>query len=113
VLVWLQRLLEKKVIFITGTDEHGEKIATSAEASGRNPKEHCDIISNSYKALWADVCRNTMHFSVYQYDVNLELMFLFQLCFFLSCSWTYSMTSLFARPILSMKLLLMTSILEY
>lgn len=50
-----QRLLEKKVIFITGTDEHGEKIATSAEASGRNPKEHCDIISNSYKALWADL----------------------------------------------------------
>ncbi|KAM0830275.1 hypothetical protein ACQ4PT_066314 [Festuca glaucescens] len=50
-----QRLLEKRVIFITGTDEHGEKIATSAEASGRNPKEHCDIISNSYKLLWADL----------------------------------------------------------
>jgi methionyl-tRNA synthetase len=54
-LLWLQRLLEKKVIFITGTDEHGEKIATSAEASGRNPKEHCDAISSSYKMLWADV----------------------------------------------------------
>ncbi|RCV45983.1 hypothetical protein SEVIR_9G500300v4 [Setaria viridis] len=50
-----QRLLEKKVIFITGTDEHGEKIATSAEASGRNPKEHCDAISSSYKMLWADL----------------------------------------------------------
>ncbi|KAM3315013.1 hypothetical protein ACQJBY_033647 [Aegilops geniculata] len=50
-----QRLLEKRVIFITGTDEHGEKIATSAEASGRNPKEHCDIISSSYKMLWADL----------------------------------------------------------
>ncbi|KAL6867626.1 hypothetical protein ACP4OV_015650 [Aristida adscensionis] len=50
-----QRLLEKKVIFITGTDEHGEKIATSAEDSGRNPKEHCDVISNSYKRLWADL----------------------------------------------------------
>ncbi|KAL6645600.1 hypothetical protein ACP70R_017208 [Stipagrostis hirtigluma subsp. patula] len=50
-----QRLLGKKVIFITGTDEHGEKIATSADASGRNPKEHCDTISNSYKMLWADL----------------------------------------------------------
>lgn len=50
-----QRLLEKRVIFITGTDEHGEKIATSAEASGRNPKEHCDAISSSYKTLWADL----------------------------------------------------------
>lgn len=50
-----QRLLGKRVIFITGTDEHGEKIATSAEASGRNPKDHCDTISNSYKMLWADL----------------------------------------------------------
>ncbi|GJN30665.1 hypothetical protein PR202_gb18990 [Eleusine coracana subsp. coracana] len=49
------RLLEKKVLFITGTDEHGEKIATSAEASGRNPKEHCDTVSTSYKMLWADL----------------------------------------------------------
>nr|CAB3496708.1 unnamed protein product [Digitaria exilis] len=54
-LLWLQRLLGKKVIFITGTDEHGEKIATSAEASGRNPKEHCDAISSSYKILWDDL----------------------------------------------------------
>ncbi|KAG8073978.1 hypothetical protein GUJ93_ZPchr0006g45851 [Zizania palustris] len=50
-----QRLLDKRVIFITGTDEHGEKIATSAEACGRNPKDHCDTISNSYKMLWADL----------------------------------------------------------
>ena len=61
-LIWLQRLLEKRVIFITGTDEHGEKIATSAEACGRDPKEHCDIISNSYKTLWADVCHNKIYF---------------------------------------------------
>ncbi|EEC74736.1 hypothetical protein OsI_10474 [Oryza sativa Indica Group] len=50
-----QRLLDKRVVFITGTDEHGEKIATSAEACGRNPKDHCDTISNSYKMLWADL----------------------------------------------------------
>uniref|UniRef100_A0A0E0KAC4 methionine--tRNA ligase n=1 Tax=Oryza punctata TaxID=4537 RepID=A0A0E0KAC4_ORYPU len=48
-------LLDKRVVFITGTDEHGEKIATSAEACGRNPKDHCDTISNSYKMLWADL----------------------------------------------------------
>ncbi|XP_006651159.2 methionine--tRNA ligase, chloroplastic/mitochondrial [Oryza brachyantha] len=50
-----QRLLDKRVVFITGTDEHGEKIATSAEACGRNPKDHCDTISNSYKMLWDDL----------------------------------------------------------
>ena len=32
--------LEKRVIFITGTDEHGKKNSTSADPSGRNPKEH-------------------------------------------------------------------------
>ncbi|CAL5322459.1 unnamed protein product [Camellia sinensis] len=50
-----QRLLGKKVIFITGTDEHGEKIATAAAACGSSPSEHCDVISQAYKALWEDL----------------------------------------------------------
>ncbi|KAI6669021.1 hypothetical protein NL676_003906 [Syzygium grande] len=50
-----QRLLGKKVIFITGTDEHGEKIATAASARGSSPSEHCDVISQAYKALWKDL----------------------------------------------------------
>ncbi|XP_030512460.1 LOW QUALITY PROTEIN: methionine--tRNA ligase, chloroplastic/mitochondrial [Rhodamnia argentea] len=50
-----QRLLGKKVIFITGTDEHGEKIATAASACGSSPSEHCDVISQAYKALWKDL----------------------------------------------------------
>lgn len=50
-----QRLLGKKVIFITGTDEHGEKIATAAAALGSSPSEHCDVISQAYKALWEDL----------------------------------------------------------
>ncbi|KAL6977336.1 Methionine--tRNA ligase, chloroplastic/mitochondrial [Sarracenia purpurea var. burkii] len=50
-----QRLLGKKVIFITGTDEHGEKIATAAAACGSSPNEHCDVVSQAYKALWEDL----------------------------------------------------------
>ncbi|KAG5533427.1 hypothetical protein RHGRI_027555 [Rhododendron griersonianum] len=50
-----QRLLGKKVIFITGTDEHGEKIATAAAACGSSPNGHCDVISQAYKALWEDL----------------------------------------------------------
>ncbi|CAA0814162.1 methionyl-tRNA synthetase / methionine--tRNA ligase / MetRS (cpMetRS [Striga hermonthica] len=50
-----KRLLGKKVIFITGTDEHGEKIATSAAASGSSPGEHCDMISQAYKAIWTEL----------------------------------------------------------
>ncbi|KAK4579110.1 hypothetical protein RGQ29_028971 [Quercus rubra] len=50
-----QRLLGKKVVFITGTDEHGEKIATAAAAQGSDPSEHCDVISQAYKTLWKDL----------------------------------------------------------
>ncbi|XP_047327885.1 methionine--tRNA ligase, chloroplastic/mitochondrial [Impatiens glandulifera] len=50
-----QRLLGKKVIFITGTDEHGEKIATAASSQGTSPSEHCDVISKAYKMLWDDL----------------------------------------------------------
>ncbi|KAL4556867.1 hypothetical protein LXL04_035033 [Taraxacum kok-saghyz] len=50
-----QRLTGKKVIFITGTDEHGEKIATAAAAGGSSPNDHCDTISQSYRALWKDL----------------------------------------------------------
>jgi len=53
-LLW-KRLLGKKVIFVTGTDEHGEKIATAAAAAGSSPGEHCDAISRAYKALWKEV----------------------------------------------------------
>ncbi|GAB4854829.1 Methionine--tRNA ligase, chloroplastic/mitochondrial [Ancistrocladus abbreviatus] len=50
-----QRLLGKNVIFITGTDEHGEKIAAAAAASGSSPSEHCDTISQAYKLLWKEL----------------------------------------------------------
>lgn len=50
-----QRLLGKKVIFITGTDEHGEKIAAAAAANGSSPAEHCDTVSRAYKDLWGDL----------------------------------------------------------
>lgn len=50
-----QRLLGKKVIFITGTDEHGEKIAAAAADGGSSPSEHCDVVSQAYKTLWKDL----------------------------------------------------------
>ncbi|CAA2940801.1 methionine--tRNA ligase, chloroplastic mitochondrial isoform X2 [Olea europaea subsp. europaea] len=50
-----QRLLGKKVIFITGTDEHGEKIASAAAANDSSPSKHCDSVSQAYKPLWRDL----------------------------------------------------------
>ncbi|GFH18661.1 methionine-tRNA ligase, partial [Haematococcus lacustris] len=47
-----QRLLGRRVRFVTGTDEHGEKIAAAATARGLSPQAHCDDIVSSYKELW-------------------------------------------------------------
>ena len=51
-LTRFQRLRGKPVLFITGTDEHGQKIQRSAESAGKNPQAHCDEIVAEFKALW-------------------------------------------------------------
>eukprot|EP00210_Caulerpa_lentillifera_P004183 g3989.t1 len=47
-----QRLQGREVCFLTGTDEHGEKIATAAKKRGLHPQDHCDEIVELYKHLW-------------------------------------------------------------
>jgi len=51
-LARFHRLAGRKVMFVTGTDEHGEKIALAAEKQGKTPKQHCDDVVSGYKALW-------------------------------------------------------------
>ena len=41
----------KMVLFSTGTDEHGIKVAQKAEAQGLKPKEYADKISDSFRDL--------------------------------------------------------------
>ena len=48
------RLIGKNTYFLTGTDEHGQKIAQSAELRGKTPKEYADEISGKFKTLWDD-----------------------------------------------------------
>lgn len=47
-----QSLLGKDTYFLTGTDEHGEKIAQAAEKNGKTPKQFVDEISKRFKELW-------------------------------------------------------------
>ncbi|RBQ31972.1 methionine--tRNA ligase [Aliarcobacter vitoriensis] len=48
------RLTGLNTFLLTGTDEHGQKIAQSAEARGKTPKEYADEISGKFRALWDD-----------------------------------------------------------
>eukprot|EP00798_Chlamydomonas_sp_ICE-L_P023172 gene23172-30383_t len=57
-----QRLRGKRVRFVTGTDEHGEKIALAAAARGMSPQEHCDDIVTEYKKLWEQLSISYDHF---------------------------------------------------
>jgi methionyl-tRNA synthetase len=38
--------------FLTGTDEHGDKIAAAAEAAGEEPKRYTDRISGIFRSTW-------------------------------------------------------------
>ena len=48
------RLVGYDTFFLTGTDEHGQKIADSAALSDKTPKEYADEVSGKFKSLWDD-----------------------------------------------------------
>ena len=41
--------------FLTGTDEHGQKIADAAAAAGKSPKQFCDEIVERWRSTWASL----------------------------------------------------------
>ncbi|MEW6104021.1 MAG: methionine--tRNA ligase [bacterium] len=47
-----KRLSGFDVLFITGTDEHGQKIEQSAKEKGISPQELSDTQSENFKSLW-------------------------------------------------------------
>jgi len=47
-----QRMLGSETFFLTGTDEHGQKIERAAQASGKTPQQLTDEVSGEFLALW-------------------------------------------------------------
>lgn len=47
-----KRLMDFEVFFLTGTDEHGQKIEAKANDLGIQPKEYVDQMAESIKTLW-------------------------------------------------------------
>ncbi len=50
-----QRLTGKDTFFLTGTDEHGDKIVQAAEEHGKEPQGYVDAISRQFKELWPEL----------------------------------------------------------
>jgi methionyl-tRNA synthetase len=49
------RLSGLDAMFITGTDEHGDKIVQAAAKAGRTPRELADEVSAAFRALWPEL----------------------------------------------------------
>ena len=51
-LARFHKLQGEDTLFLTGTDEHGDKIVQAAEKQGQTPKEFVDAVSARFQALW-------------------------------------------------------------
>jgi methionyl-tRNA synthetase len=49
------RLLGDDTFFLTGTDEHGQKIQQAAEKAGRSPLDHATLNAERYKDTWTQL----------------------------------------------------------
>jgi methionyl-tRNA synthetase len=47
-----KRMLGVDTYFLTGTDEHGQKIERAAAAAGKSPQQLTDEVSAEFRALW-------------------------------------------------------------
>lgn len=52
VLSRFHKLLGYKTFFLTGTDEHGDKIVQAAQEAGMDPKSYADRISGLFQETW-------------------------------------------------------------
>src|SRR5574341_2453464 len=52
VLARYHRLLGHDVFFLTGLDEHGQKVQQAAVKAGVDPQAHCDRLAPQFQNLW-------------------------------------------------------------
>ncbi len=55
VIARFRKLQGYDVFFITGTDEHGQKVEKAARERGKQPKQFVDEIAQEFKDLWKDL----------------------------------------------------------
>lgn len=52
ILARFKRLEDYQVFFLTGTDEHGQKVEKAAQERKIDPKTHCDEMVTRFQSLW-------------------------------------------------------------
>lgn len=49
------RMFGEETKFLTGVDEHGQKIQSAAAARGVPPQQHCDEMCENFKSIWKEL----------------------------------------------------------
>jgi methionyl-tRNA synthetase len=52
ILARYNRMKGLEVFFLTGTDEHGQKVQKAAAERSRTPQEHADLMVENFRTLW-------------------------------------------------------------
>ena len=52
VIARFYRSIGRNTFFLTGLDEHGQKVQLAAEKNGTNPIQHCNDIAPRFTQLW-------------------------------------------------------------
>jgi methionyl-tRNA synthetase len=55
VLARFHRVFDDDVFFLTGTDEHGQKLQNAAEKNNREPLDYCDEMVLRFKKAWENL----------------------------------------------------------
>jgi methionyl-tRNA synthetase len=56
VLTRWHRQRGESVWYLTGTDEHGQKVLNTAQSNNSSPQDWCDkLVENSWKPVWKDL----------------------------------------------------------
>ena len=50
-----QKQIENDSFFLTGVDEHGQKVQEAAKKRGVNPLQHCDEMAKRFTSLWQEL----------------------------------------------------------
>ncbi|HWP58747.1 MAG TPA: methionine--tRNA ligase [Candidatus Acidoferrales bacterium] len=58
-----------RTFYLTGTDEHGDKIAQAAAAAGKDPKTFTDQVSAAFRSAW-DACGITYDYFIRTTDAH-------------------------------------------
>jgi len=55
VIARYRRFLGDDVFFLTGTDEHGQKVYNAAKEAGKDTETFCDELAEKFRSLWKDL----------------------------------------------------------